>query len=425
MKKVILSLMMVGVLLATISCTQLVSGEELKSDKPYDTSPDVSATDLETQVEGNTEFALDLYQQLNQENDGNLFYSPYSLSLALAMTYAGAEGETEQQMAEVLHFILEDEDLHAAFNKLALELASRGEGAEGKDDEGFRLNIVNAIWGQQDYEFLDEFLDTLAENYDAGLRILDYINEPEESRITINDWVSEQTEGRIEDLIKEGVITSLTRLVLTNAIYFNAAWQYPFDEENTYDDTFYLLDGSEITVEMMHQTEEFGYTEGDGYQAVELKYDGEELSMVILLPEEGNFEAFESSLDARLVDKIIGDIENTQVILTMPRFEFESEFSLKKALEAMGMPIAFSMDADFSGMTGNTELFIKDVIHKAFVSVDEAGTEAAAASAVIMELKAVPGEPVEVTIDQPFIFLIRDIQTGSILFIGSVVNPGV
>jgi len=424
MKKVILSLMMVGVLLATTSCTQLVSGEELKSDKPYDTSPDVSATDLETQVEGNIEFALDLYKQLNQENDGNLFYSPYSLSLALAMTYAGAEGETEQQMAEVLHFILEDEDLHAAFNKLALELASRGEGAEGKDDEGFRLNIVNAIWGQQDYEFLSQFLDVLAENYDAGLRILDYINEPEESRITINDWVNEQTEGRIEDLIKEGVITSLTRLVLTNAIYFNAAWQYPFDEENTYDDTFYLLDGSEITVEMMHQTEEFGYAEGDGYQAVELKYDGGELSMVILLPERGNFEAFESSLDAGMLEEIIGNMGIANVTLAMPKFEYDSEFSLKKALEAMGMPIAFSTDADFSGMTGNTELFIKDVVHKAFVSVDEAGTEAAAASAVIMDLSAAPGEPVEVTIDQPFIYLIQDIQTGTILFVGSVVNPG-
>ncbi|HEX79049.1 MAG TPA: serpin family protein [Dehalococcoidia bacterium] len=424
MKKLILSLMMMGVLLATTSCSQMVSGDELKSGKPYDTSPDVSATDLETLVNGNTDFAFDLYRQLNEKNDGNLFYSPYSLSLALAMTYAGAEGETEQQMAEVLHFILEDEDLHAAFNKLALELASRGEGADGKDDEGFRLNIVNAIWGQQDYEFLSEFLDVLAKNYDAGLRILDFINKPEESRITINDWVSDQTEGRIEDLIKEGVINSLTRLVLTNSIYFNAAWKYPFDEENTYDDTFYLLDGSEITVEMMHQTEEFGYAEGDGYQAVELKYDGDELSMIILLPEEGNFEAFESALDAQMLEGVISGMETANVTLAMPKFEYDSEFSLKAALEAMGMPVAFSMDADFSGMTGNADLFIKDVVHKAFVSVDEVGTEAAAASAVIMELKAVPGEPVEVTIDQPFIYLIQDIQTGAILFIGSVVNPG-
>jgi len=422
MKKLILSVLMVVVLFSSTSCSQFVSGEELKSDKPYDTSPDVSITNLETLVSGNSAFAFDLYQELIKEG-GNIFYSPYSISLALAMTYAGAEGETEQQMAEVLHFILEDKDLHAAFNKLALELASRGEGAEGKDGEGFRLNIVNAIWGQKDYKFLSEFLDILAENYDAGLRILDFINEPEESRITINDWVSEQTEGRIEDLIPQGDIDTLTRLVLTNAIYFNAAWRYQFEEDDTYDDTFYLLDGSEITVPMMHQTEHLGYTEGDGYQVVELPYDTGELSMVIILPEEGNFEAFESSLDAGLVDEIIGDIENTSVILTMPKFEFKSEFSLKDALEAMGMPIAFSMAADFSGMTDEDSLFIRDVVHKAFVSVDEEGTEAAAASAVYVVVAGISPEQPEITVDHPFIFLIRGIQTNTILFIGRVVNP--
>jgi serpin B len=272
MKKLMLSVLMVVVLFSSTSCAQFVSGEELKSNKPYDDSPNVSITDIETLVDGNTAFALDLYQELIKEGD-NIFYSPYSLSLALAMTYAGAEGETEQQMAEVLHFILEDKDLHAAFNKLALELASRGEVAEDYYGEGFQLNIVNAIWGQKDYKFLSEFLDILAENYDAGLRLLDYKNEPEEARITINDWVSEQTEGRIEDLIPKGDIDELTRLVLTNAIYFNAAWRYQFDEDNTYNDTFYLLDGSEITVPFMHQTEHFGYTEGDGYQVVELPYD--------------------------------------------------------------------------------------------------------------------------------------------------------
>jgi serpin B len=423
MKKLILSVLMVVVLFSSMSCTQFVSGEELKSNKAYDTSPDVSATDMETLVDGNTAFAFDLYQELIKEG-GNIFYSPYSISLALAMTYAGARGETEQQMAEVLHFILEDEDLHAAFNKLALELASRGEVPEDYYGEGFQLNIINALWGQRDYKFLSEFLDILAENYDAGLRLLDYINEPEESRITINDWVSEQTEGRIEDLIPKGDIDALTRLVLTNAIYFNAAWRFQFEEDNTYNDIFYLLDGSEITVPMMHQTEHLGYTEGDGYQAAELPYDTNELSMVIILPEEGNFDEFEGSLDAGMLDKIIGDIENMSVILTMPRFEFESEFSLKDALEAMGMPIAFSGGADFSGMTGNYDLFIRDVVHKAFVSVDEEGTEAAAASAVIAVLGISPEQP-EVTVDQPFIFLIRDIETSTILFVGRVVNPNI
>ena len=383
----------------------------------------MSQTNLATLVAGNSDFAFDLYQAL-KNTDGNLFYSPHSISLALAMTYAGARGETAQQMADTLHFTLENNRLHPAFNWLDIELASRGKGAKGKDEEGFRLNIVNAIWGQEGYKFLSEFLDVLAENYGAGLRILDFANAPEESRITINNWVSDQTEGRIEDLIPPRAIHALTRLVLTNAIYFNAAWQYPFKEEMTEDGPFYLLDGGEVTVPMMKQTESFGYAEGDGYQAVELPYDGRELSMVILLPRAGQFEAFEGSLDTHRVDGIVRGLGHKRVALTMPKFEFESEFRLKNALSDMGMPDAFLWEvADFSGMTGNRDLFIADVIHEAFVSVDEAGTEAAAATAVVMTMTAPPGAPVEVTVDHPFIFLIRDIETGAILFFGRVVNP--
>jgi len=401
---------------------QPVSFSILQSEKPRVTSPEVNETDLVALVDGNSAFAFDLYRAL-QETDGNLFYSPYSISQALAMTYAGAHGETEQQMAETLRFALSQDNLHPAFNGLDIELSKRGEGAEGKDEEGFRLHIVNAIWGQKDFSFLAEFLDVLAENYGAGLRVLDFVNAPEESRITINDWVSEQTEDRIEDLIPKGAIDDLTRLVLTNAIYFNAAWQFPFDEDATADGPFYLLDGGEVVVPMMTQTESFGYADGEGYQAVELPYDGRELSMVIILPGDGQFETFESAMDYQMIKGIISDLENQQVNLTMPKFEFESEFSLKKVLTAMGMPVAFSPDADFSGMTGKRDLFIDSVLHKAFVSVDEAGTEAAAATAVIMTLTAVPAPPVEVTVERPFIFLIRDIETGAILFIGRVMNP--
>jgi serpin B len=337
------------------------------------------------------------------------------------MTYAGARGETAQQMADTLRFLLEQERLHPAFNWLDAELAKRGQGAQGKDGKGFRLNIVNAIWGQKDYEFLPDFLDVLAENYGAGLRILDFITEAEKSRLTINDWASDQTEGRIKDLIPPGAIDEWTRLVLTNAIYFNAAWKYPFDEKMTADGPFYLLDGGQVTVPMMRQAESFGYTGGEGYQAIELPYDGDELSMVILLPASGNFEAFERELQAQQVNDIISGLQPTRVTLTMPRFKFVSQFSLKDTLARMGMPDAFSPDdADFSGMTGNPELFISDVVHKAFVAVDEAGTEAAAATAVIVATTSMPGE---VTIDRPFIFLIRDIKTGAILFVGRVLNP--
>jgi serpin B len=425
MKKVFISGLMLFILLlpGVAACAPLAAGELVHSDKPRVTSPNVSEADLELLVEGNSAFAFDLYHALS-EGDNNLFYSPYSISLALAMTYAGACGETAQQMADTLHFTLSQDRLHPAFNGLDIELSQRGEGAQGKDGEGFRLNIVNAIWGQKDYEFLTTFLDTLAENYGAGLRLLDFISAPEESRITINRWVSDQTEGRIEDLIPQGLIDTLTRLVLTNAIYFNAAWQYPFDEKMTEDGPFYLLQGGQVTVPMMKQTESFGYTEGDGYQAVELRYDGGELAMVVLLPQSGQFATFQETLDAQRVAAIIKALEPTRVALTMPQFEFESDFSLKEALTAMGMPVAFSSDADFSGMTGNRDLFISDVVHKAFVSVDEAGTEAAAATAVVMVMTAVPGVPVQLTIDRPFIFLIRDIETGAILFVGRVLNPG-
>jgi len=424
MNKALISVLIVLLLvLPLIACDQPVGAELVMSDKPRETAPDVSEADLALLIEGNSAFAFELYQALRAE-EGNLFYSPHSISVALAMTYAGARGETAEQMAATLKFMLEQERLHPAFNWLDAELAKRGEGAEGKDGEGFRLNIVNAIWGQKDYEFLSDFLDVLAENYGAGLRILDFITETEKSRLAINQWVSDQTEGRIEDLIPQGAIGALTRLVLTNAIYFNAAWEYPFDEDMTADGPFYLLDGGQVSVPMMKQTESFGYTEGDGYQAVELLYDGGELSMVILLPEAGEFEAFEEGFQAQQVCDIISGLQPTEVTLTMPQFEFDSEFSLKDTLAAMGMPIAFSSGADFSGMTGNPELFISDVVHKAFVAVDEAGTEAAAATAVIMELTAVPEPPVEVTLDRPFIFLIRDIETGAVLFVGRVLNPG-
>jgi serpin B len=398
------------------------SCEVIKSNKERVSTPEVSRTDLTTLVAGISDLAFYLYKTL-KNTDGNLFYSPHSISLALATTYAGARGETEQQMADTLRFTLPNNKLHPAFNWLDIELGRRGEGAKGKDEKGFRLNIVTAIWGQKGYKFLSEFLDILAENYGTGLRPLDFIKVPDQSGTTINDWVSEKTEGRIKDLVPQGLIHSLTRLVLTNAIYFNAAWQYIFQEEMTKDGSFYLLDGSEIIVPMMRQTENFGYTEGEGYQAVELPYDGRELSMVIMLPRKDNFKQFERSLDYQLVDLPIKTLEYQRVNLTMPKFEFESEFGLSDTLAAMGMPVAFSTSADFSRMTGNRELFIQEVVHKAFVSVDEAGTEAAAAMAVIMQSSMPSGEPIEVKVDRPFIFLIRDIETGTMLFVGRVMNP--
>jgi serpin B len=424
------ALLLIGVLLVTSGCGGPVEAGIVQSEQPREETPEVAPETMTTLVDANTQFAFDLYQALRAGDAGNLFYSPYSISLALAMTYAGAEGATAQQMAETLHFTLPEEQLHPAFNALDQELEARNpptEETEDSEETAFKLRIANAIWGQAGYTFRDEFLDTLAANYGSGLRTLDFQSAPEASRETINGWVSEQTEGRITDLLPSGTIDAFTRMVLTNAIYFNAAWVDPFESEATRDDTFNLLDGSQITVPMMFQREELRYTEGANYQAVELPYK-QGFSMVILLPEAGQFPQFEETLDAAQVQAVVGEMAAREVILSMPKFEFEgTSFSLKRMLTAMGMTDAFAPDAaDFSGMDGTRELFISDLLHQASITVDEAGTEAAAATAAVVGVtSAMPpeDEPVEMTIDRPFVFMIRDTNTGAVLFVGRVVNP--
>jgi serpin B len=422
MRVFLLILLVLGSVVSLTGCAQpSAHAMEAKSDLDRESSPQVESSDLEKLVDGNSAFAFDLFQALREE-EGNLFYSPYSISLALAMTYAGARGETEQQMADTLHFLLPQETLHPAFNTLDLELAKRGQEVTEEEGDTFQLNIANSIWGQQNFEFLPEFLDTLALNYGAGLRLVDFINATEEARQAINQWVEDQTEEKIKNLIPEGTLNEMTRLVLANAIYFNAGWMYPFEEANTKDSSFHLLDGSTVTAPFMSQEEEFRYAEGDGYKAVELPYVGGKTSMVILLPEEGQFNTFEESLDSPRVEQIISALQMQNVRLSMPKFEFESAFSLKEILAEMGMPKAFDQ-ADFSGMDGKMDLFISEILHKAYVSVDEEGTEAAAATAVIVSLTALPEAPIEMTLDHPFIFMIRDIETGTILFMGKVMNP--
>jgi serpin B len=391
-----------------------------------DTEPAIQPSQLNDLVAGNTAFAFDFYQAVRQQ-EGNLFFSPFSLSLALAMTYAGAQGETAEQIADALNFLLASEQLHPAFNTLDLILAGRG--AE-KDNEGesqpFQLNIANSAWAQEGYPFLQEYLDILALNYGSGLYLVDYRQDAEAARQAINDWISERTEGKIEDLIPEGTLDFYTRLVLANAIYFKANWLFPFEENLTTDGVFHLLDGKQVMVDMMSLSlpESMRYTQGNGYQAVQLPYVGGEVAMTILLPSEGNFSEFEESLDARLLAAILDELEYQNVQLTMPKFEFETEFFLQDVLKEMGMPAAFDPEvADFSGMDGSRELFIDEVIHKAYVGVDEEGTEAAAATAVIIRAVSMPITDVELIVDQPFIFIIHDIPTGTVLFTGRVLNP--
>lgn len=406
-----------GFLVLLASCTPAaVEADVVQSEKPRAVA-NVSGEETAVLVSNNAAFALDLYQQLRGGND-NLFFSPHSISAALAMTYAGARGETAQQMADTLHFTLPQAQLHTAFNGLGVALTSQAD-----SEDAFQLNIANAIWGQQGYAFQADYLDTLAENYGAGLRIVDFVGETETARQTINDWVSAATEEKIQDLIPSGSLSSLTRLVLTNAIYFNSKWVHPFDPNVTENGRFTLLDGTEISVPMMSQTSPFNYMKGKSYEAIALPYRDSSMEMLLVLPQAGTFDAVEGSFSPTLLADVDKNLRQQQVHLLLPKYTFESEFNLTQTLSGMGMPLAFSSQADFSGMTGDRELSLSEVVHKAFVAVDEEGTEAAAATAVIVGLTSAVEEPLVVRVDRPFLFLIRDTESGAVLFVGRVLDP--
>jgi serpin B len=395
----------------------------IHSNRQRITSADVPSDDLQELVRGDNAFALELYQALHGQT-GNLFYSPFSISLALAMTYAGARGQTESQLSSALHFTLPQARLHPSFNALDLALEKKTD-PSSKDGQPLQLDIANAVWAQQDYPFLPEYLDLVATNYGAGINLADFVNHAPTVRQEINNWVSDKTKGKIEDLIPQGVLDALTRMVLVNAIYFKADWQTPFDPNSTHDAPFHLLDGSDVQASMMSEGfNNLPYARGNGYQAVELPYNGGTAAMDVILPDEDKFEAFEAGLDTNKLDEVLNHMKPAAVDLSLPKFKFTSEFSLSDQLAALGMPDAFNPDrADFSGMDGRDDLYISAVIHKAFVAVDEKGTEAAAATAVIMRLESALMSNVSLTVDRPFLFIIRDLPSGQILFIGHVLNP--
>lgn len=404
------------------ACAPTASGNTTKSNKHREMKPAVPEEDVHNLVGGNNAFAVDIYQALRSES-GNLILSPYSISLALAMTYAGARGETGSQMAGTLHFNQTRDQLHPAFNALDLALEETPTSLD-KDQEPLKLNIANAVWAEQTFPFLQEFLDTLAVNYGAGIHLADFIEQFEPARKEINYWVSDQTEDKINDLLPDGSLNSNTRMVLVNAIYFKADWLAPFDADSTGDGQFHLLDGSEVAVAMMHQGMYIPYMQGRGYQAIELGYAGETTAMDIIVPDQGNFEAFDSSFIKGRFDEIITGVQPASVSLSLPKFEFDKGSNLSETLKGMGMTNAFENNmADFSGMTGGKDLFIGNVFHKAYVAVDEEGTEAAAATAVIMEVTSAPIYDVNLQVDRPFIFIIRDTINGQILFIGRVTDP--
>jgi serpin B len=370
-------------------------------------------------VTGNTAFAFDLYGQLKSA-EGNLFFSPYSISTCLAMTYAGARGETEAQMARTLHFATDQEEFHIVFGDLQKQINA----IQGK--KNVELNIANGLWAQKEHPFLAPFLETATKDYAARLEQVDFRVAAEAARNEINGWVSDRTKGRILNLIGPGVLNAQTRLVLVNAIYFKGTWVFQFNKQRTADAPFFASPGQKTQVKMMNTSAHFNYAEADKIQFLELPYRGGDISMVVLLPKENDgLKSLEDSLTQQQLDGWIAQAHSREVNVFLPKFKLTQEFGLAKTLRALGMSDAFSSAADLSGMDGMRDLYISAVIHKAFVEVNEEGTEAAAATGVTVGALAVrrPEPPAIFRADHPFLFLLRDTHSGSILFMGRVMDP--
>ncbi len=371
---------------------------------------------IEVLVRGNNEFAFDLYEKFRGGSD-NLFFSPYSISTALAMTFAGARGETQMQMSDTLNFKRNPDTIHETFGKLAARLK------EGSQDGAYQLDIANAIWAQKGFGFKKSFIETVVNNYAAIAKEADFVNAAEPTRKEINSWVEDKTNDKIQELIAKGILTRDTAMVLVNAIYFKGDWAEQFDKKFTRDADFWTTPDKKIRAKMMYKEHEFDYYDGDDLQAIELPYKGDDLSMVIVLPKEKDGLNDIEKEFAGNFDNVLWELKRQKVRLFLPKFKLTTKFELSDTLAAMGMPLAFSNRADFSGMSESQKLFISNVIHKAFVAVDEEGTEAAAATGVVIGRTSVgPMIPV-FRADYPFIFVIRDNASGSILFMGRVYDP--
>ena len=384
-------------------------------------APPASAQDSTgSLVAGNNAFSLELFRELRSANE-NLVCSPYSLSAVLAMTWAGAAGGSEEEMARVLHFDLPQAQLHDAFNALDQWLSATGE-----------FKVANALWGSDEFAFNQGFVDLLARDYGAGLAVLDF-DKTEEARTAINGWVDGETNGRIPELvgpddIKNGPEDDPIVLMLTDAVYFKADWAQQFPKEVTRDLPFYLNDGGTVQVPTMSQEEDFPNGKSGDFQAVELPYEGDRFSMVLVLPETGTFEDFASAFDDAKLAEVLASLEESQVYVLMPRFEFSSTPDAEDALKGLGMAKMFEPGGDFFGMLDESKalpdwMCVSGVKQKAFISVGEQGTEAVAASAVTMVAGAAMMERNEILLNRPFLYLIRDVESGQIVFVGQVVDP--
>jgi len=373
-----------------------------------------SVSDLSDEI---NKFSFNLYKHLITDEQQNMFFSPYSIHVALAMVYEGAQGETADEMKAILGFPQNNETNLCSFGRIYNLL---------NQDTEYTLSTANALWTKKNYKFLDEYLRFINSYYMGKATDVNFDN-PQQATQIINQWVEENTAGKIKDLIETSAINMYTRLILTNAIYFKGDWLYQFDPEDTVDGDFTITPEEIIHVPMMSHTEtdiKLKYYESEDMQLVELPYKGEDLSMIILLPKEIDISSFEQTVTYEDFISWMESATTQTVQVTMPKFTMETEYQLKETLQDMGMILPFSeIDADFSGMTGNKDLYIAWVVHKGFIEVNEQGTEAAAATAVGMELTSMPMDIKEFNANHPFLYLIQQKETGTILFMGKVVNP--
>ena len=421
-----LALVLTVALLASTGCS--VTGPQsvalARSDAPRATADPAAADAAAVAIDV---FGFDLYRRLAAaDRSAGLVFSPSSIAIALAMARAGARAETAAQMDAVMHAVGSDANA-AGINALDQALAARSGTFQGRDGKPYdlTLRIANAPFAQRDLKLEPAFLDALAARFGAGVRLVDYRSDADAARRQINAWVDDETAKRIPELLAPGVLDAMTRLVLVNAIYLKAPWQTAFAPDATRPGPFTRLDGSTIDVPTMAMQEDLPYAEGPGWRAVELPYVGGSLALTVVVPEtHDGLPALEGSLDADGFSRIAAALGPQEVELTLPRFAVETKAELGDLLGALGMPLAFDPDrADFSGMTADEQLFIAHVIHQANISVDEKGTEAAAATGVVMSATAVPVELAHLHVDHPFLFALRDVPTGAILFLGRVLDP--
>ncbi|MBI4649468.1 MAG: serpin family protein [Bacteroidia bacterium] len=365
-------------------------------------------------TDNNNQFAFELFARLDSGKN-NIFISPFSISSALSMTYAGARTITEKEMQKVLHFDSVQNTFHQRFSSVIEKMK------EINLQKGIELRNTNGLWAQKNYRFSNDFFNLLGKFYFSEIHYADFVKKTEKSRAAINRWVEKETNLKIKELLKPGSVDANTMLVLVNAIYFYGTWQNKFNPEKTTKDKFYIDKDQTIEIDFMHQHEKFFYFEDKIFQAVELPYAGNKLSMFVILPNNGDITGFISGFDLAKYNEMVFTSREAKVDISMPKFKITGEYDLEEYLSLMGMPSAFGSGADFSGMTGSKGLFIDKIKHKAVIEINEEGTEAAAATAVIMRKNAMISK--KFLANHPFIFIIKDNTTGSVLFLGKVENP--